>query len=274
MSEIFRDLLKPENRVVLYVLLTVFILFDVYVLYLIKGGWLRLKFPGFAMEPAKGKHGHKEDKPEKAEAVLPPRGYRKILFVKVTCLTDRTRVTKPVYIREVPRLKPSERAVAVFDEAVYYTLELLPKKTLTEPRKERTSGVVDPRLVLPWQDEVQFRDAAAKQIKEWVQLESNQETDTFFSVSHFENGLQGEEQDIGTDVREDAEWVRVVADFSTVPNATKFITATRACIRLNGQEELAPISQPGPGVFTVMCKEVKKDAMIVIYFKFDWDRAT
>lgn len=260
-TEIFRDLLKPENRAVLFVLIAIFVAIDAYLIYLIKGGWLVLKLPWFSLKKAKSKDG-KVDR----------FAYRKLLYVKVTHLSDQTKSPTPFYRRSVKRLKEADRQVPVFDEAVYYTLELFPKKKRAEPRKERSSGVVDARLVIPWQDDVQIRDEGARAIKEWVQLESDEETDVFLSISHFENGLQGAGNDIGTDVREDAEWVRVVVDFSSVPNAAKFITAPKAVLKDQGHDQLVPIAVSDKTVFTALCCDVKKDTSIVLFFEFDWDR--
>ena len=170
-------------------------------------------------------------------------------------------------------MEETERSVPVFDEAVYYTLELLPATGPVGMRKDRSSGVVDSRIVIPWQDEVAFRDAGARQLKGFIQLEPDTDSDTFLSISHFENGLQAKSQDVCTDVPQDAEYVRVVVDFSSVPNNARFISADRAMVSLKEWKEVLPITRSGPGLFSVVCKDVKKDSVITIFFTFDWSRA-
>lgn len=266
MNEIIHDLLKPENRILLWVLIVLYALIAAYLLYLTKQGHLHWKFPFVESSYEKSD----ADKPGSGQS----RRYRKVLYVKVTCLSDRARVKEPSYHRPVNRLAEGERAVPVFDEAVYYTLELFPNKSAVSVRKERSSGVVDPRVVIPWQDEVAFRDAGAREVKSMVELETDGESDAFLSISHFENGLQGaKDQYMATDVPEDAEFVRMVVDFSSIPNADRFITGERAFVSLKGQNTVVPIAQHGPGVFSVVCADAKKSSVINFYFRFDWDRS-
>jgi len=268
MPDLLKTLLLPENRLIAWVMVGLSALTIGGLIYLVVRRRLKFTIPLLlSVEPggpANDRAGSNGD-----DAI---RRYRKVLYAKVTCLSDRSKGSAPFYHRTVKRLSEAERSVPVFDETVYYTLELLPKTGPIIPRKDRSSGVVDSRIVIPWLDEVGFRDGGAGQIKEFVQLETNQDSDTFLTVSHFENGLQGSEQDLATDVPEDAEYVRLMVDFSSVPGAARFITADRACIRHNGQEEIAPIAQPSPALFVVVCKDVRKSSLIKISFNFDWNR--
>jgi hypothetical protein len=268
-SDILKTLLLPENRIIAWVLIGLCLLILATLIYLAVGGRLKFSIP-FLLSVEQGAASETAGSKLKASD---PRQYRKILYVKVTCLADRTKAASPFYHRTVKRLAEADRSVPVFDEAVYYTLELLPGKGPVVPRKDRSSGVVDSRIVIPWHDEIAFRDVGAGKIREFVQLETDKESDTFLTVSHFENGLQGKDQDIGTDVPEDAEYVRLLVDFSSVPNASRFITADRACLRYNGKEEIAPIAQPSPALFSVECKAVKKTSIVNINFTFDWSRS-
>ncbi len=260
--DLLRDLLKPENRVILVVL---GVLLSPYLVYLVCMAWQRRltpKNPFFEVAPAANSKSRR-----------PASLYRKVLYVKVTYLSDRAKAAAPFYNRTVQRLEESERAVPVFDEAVYYTLELLPATAPVGMRKDRSSGVVDSRVVIPWQDEVIFRDAGASQLKGFIQLEPDTDSDTFLSVSHFENGLQGKSQDMCTDVPQDAEYVRLIVDFSSVPNSARFISADRATVSLKEWKEAVPITRCGPGLFSVVCKDVKKNSVITMFFTFDWSRA-
>jgi hypothetical protein len=267
-SVTFQILFLPENRPIAFVLIGLCVLFLATLIYLAVCDKLKFSIP-FLLKVEPGHASSSDGKASKASAT---RGYRKVLYVKVTYLSDRTKAPAPFYRRTVKRLAVADRSVPVFDEAVYYTLELLPKKGPVSSRKDRSSGVVDSRIVIPWHDDVVFRDSGAAKIKELVQLETDKESDTFLTVSHFENGLQGKDQDIGTDVPEDAEYVRLLVDFSSVPNASRFIAAERAFIRYNGQEVIAPIAQPSPALFSVECKDVKKASVVNIDFTFDWSR--
>lgn len=95
------------------------------------------------------------------EVAAPPAAlvgrYKKLLYVKVTYLREKTAGATPVYYREVERLAEEARTVDVYDEAVYYTLEIFPSKKKIERRTDQSSGVVDPRMIIPLRYPLVFR---------------------------------------------------------------------------------------------------------------------
>ena len=90
-----------------------------------------------------------------------PRRFRKLLYVKVNFLANQKTQAAPFYKRTVERLDGPERIVPVFDEAVYYTLKLFPEQRTLGPEQDSSSGVVDPRLVIPWLNQVEFHNEGA-----------------------------------------------------------------------------------------------------------------
>jgi hypothetical protein len=202
------------------------------------------------------------------------RGYRKILYVKVTYLSDKASGGPPFYSRVVSRLQ-HDQSVAVYDESVYYTLELFPAKKEVGSRTDRSTGVVDPRVVIPWRDRFVPRETTAREIRQSVQMDVQEETDTLLTVSHFSNGLQGEDnQDFASDVPEDAEYVRLIVDFSSIPGASQFISPKSAFIvGVEGNPALAAITSCGESVFMLSRQGAHKGEMLRMCFAVDWSRS-
>jgi hypothetical protein len=198
------------------------------------------------------------------------RSHRKILYVKVNYLSDKTSAAHPFYERVVNRLDPEDRNIAVYDEAVYYTLEMFPTRRAIEGRKDSSSGVVDSRMLVPWRPELASRDDN----RDFVDLEPADDSDTLLTVSHFENGLQGRHQDFATAVPEGAEYARLVVDFSSVPGAHLFISAEKACVTTSDDREIPIGFTPcGGSIFMASHTPTGKGQKLRMYFTFDWSRA-
>ena len=209
-------------------------------------------------------------------AAAEERAHRKLLYVKVTYLSNMSAPgAQPFYRRVVSRLKEPDRFVDVYDEAIYYTLELLPEKRAIEGRRDNSSGVVDSSLVIPWRDEIPFPDVTEKAMKEMVIVEVPENTDTFLTVSHFENGLQGKDhQDFATKMPEGADDARLVVDFSSVPGANSFVSPRYACVSTEGTDgaKIGVVAR-GESVYTASAKPTGKGQRLKMYFDFDWSKA-
>jgi hypothetical protein len=202
-------------------------------------------------------------------------GYRKLLYIKVTHLIQQTPSAKPIYTRTLDRLEASERQVPVYDEALYYTLELFPAKRPLEARTDSSSGAVDARMVIPWQDIVRFQQDTTATIAKLAQMDVNDDTDTLLTISHFENGLQGNHQDFKSFVAEDCEEIRLAVDFSSIPGAENFVSLKNAfldCKANNKSQAIggAPIT---PTLFVASTKEGKKGDVLRLAINIDWTRA-
>lgn len=162
------------------------------------------------------------------------RGYRKLLYVKVNYLAEKTSETQPFYQRAVSRLEGPDQMVPVYDEAVYYTLKLLPQKRAVIEEKDKShDGVVDWRVLIPWPRDV----GAPAEVERWAKnvgdMETTRESDTMLTVSHILNGLQEQNQKFMTFADEDAESLRLVVDFSSIPNAANFVKWSSRQPRIN-----------------------------------------
>lgn len=207
-----------------------------------------------------------------------PRCYRKLLYVKVNFLSNQKTQAAPFYQRTVDRLDGPDRLVPVYDEAVYYTLKLFPEKRTLGPEQDQSSGVVDPRLVIPWLNKLEFHNEGARRVKQLVDIEANAESDTMLSVSHFLNGLQAGNQDFCTYADEDAESLRLVVDFSSIPNAGDLISMDQAELLVGGRSvdtDDLKFQRCGESVYMAHCKDAKKGSLLKMVFTFkNWDSAT
>ena len=187
----------------------------------------------------------------------PQRRYQKLLYVKVTYLRAKAADAAPVYRRKVERLDDDCRMVDVYDEAVYYTLELFPSRKKVDRRTDQSSGVVDPRMMIPLQYPLTSGDKFAGRAANTAQMDVTGETDTLLTVSHFVNGLQGTEQEFASRVEEDAEYARMIVDFSSIPDADKLVQQRSAWVRRDGKDQAATADSLGQSIYLVSCESAK-----------------
>jgi len=187
----------------------------------------------------------------------PLRRYKKLLYVKVTYLRVKADGVLPVYRRNVERLDEDVRKVDVFDEAVYYTLEIFPAKKKVERRTDQSSGVVDPRMMIPLQYPLVSGDKHAARSANTALMEVNGETDTLLTISHFENGLQGKDQEFGSRVEEDAEYARMILDFSSIPDAKTLVQQQSAWLTRDGKDQALQIVPLGESIYMVSYEDAK-----------------
>lgn len=216
--------------------------------------------------------GGEEDPSEQSQ------GFRKLVYVKVNRLSNRDARPNPFYNRKVDRLDAPEAIVPVFDEAVYYSLKLFPGKRKLGREKEISSGVVDPRLVIPWLTQLDYHAGEAIQVKQMVDIEATAEDNTMLTVSHFLNGLQAGHQDIGSFADEDADSLRLIVDFSSVPNAADFIVLEKTQLLVNRQPvdtDDLKFQQCGDAIYMAHVKNAKKGSLLKMDFTFkDWKNLT
>ena len=187
----------------------------------------------------------------------PLRRYKKLLYVKVTYLRVKADGVLPVYRRNVERLDEDVRKVDVFDEAVYYTLEIFPAKKKVERRTDQSSGVVDPRMMIPLQYPLVSGDKHAARSANTALMEVNGETDTLLTISHFENGLQSKDQEFGSRVEEDAEYARMILDFSSIPDAKTLVQQQSAWLTRDGKDQALQIVPLGESIYMVSYEDAK-----------------
>jgi hypothetical protein len=269
---LFKELLLPANRDILYVALGFLAIILVFVMAVV--AWLTYK----GTLSAGRKIGPVYIQIRAANSVdqiaRKASGYRKLLYIKVVYLTQQTATAKPIYTRTLDRLEPSERQVAVYDEAIYYTLELFPAKRPLETRTDSSSGSVDARIAIPWQDQIHFQQDTTAKIAKIAQMDVEDESDTLLTISHFENGLQGDHQDFKSFVAEDCEEIRLAVDLSSIPGAENFVTLKNAFLDRKADNKSVAIGGAAitPTLFAASTKEAKKGDVLRLTINIDWSR--
>jgi hypothetical protein len=263
--DIIKELLLPANRPILYVALAFLAIILVFVMAVV--AWLTYKGTLSAGRKIGPVYIQIRAANSADEIARKASGYRKLLYIKVVYLSQQTPTSKPIYTRTLDRLEASERQVRVYDESLYYTLELFPAKRPLEARTDSSSGAVDARMVIPWQDLVRFQQAA--------QMDINDDTDTLLTISHFENGLQGNHQDFKSFVAEDCEEIRLAVDFSSIPGAENFVTLKNAFLDRKADNKSQAIGGAAitPTLFAASTKEGKKGDVLRLAINIDWSRA-
>lgn len=195
--------------------------------------------------------------------------YRKVLYVLVTHLRTEKAGDPPAYRRTIDRLPAGEQQVDVYDEAVYYTLERFPETQKVPRRHEESNGAIDPRLVIPWMHPMVYGDANSGRARGAVQVESHDATDTMLTVSHFVNGLQHAQEDFTSRIEYDAEYARLVVDFSSIADAASRVRPARALLRRAGQDAPLAVSTVGESTYMIECTPARAGDYLVLYVTID-----
>jgi len=200
---------------------------------------------------------------------------RKVLYVKVTSLRDkRAKGVEPLYTREVDRLPAKARSFPVYDESVYYTLEIFPDARKPTPRIDRSSGVVDPRLVMPFQHPIVNSDLDAIGVPQTISYEVPEKCNAFLTVSHFVNGLQGDEQYIASRLTDDVEYIRLIVDFSSVPNAKDIVQPGTATLVSGGENRKLTVTPYGESMYMIYCEDGSRGDLIKFNLHFNWPKSS
>jgi hypothetical protein len=196
--------------------------------------------------------------------------FRKLLYVKVNLLaTPGTQA--PFYNRTVDRLAAPDRIVPVYTEAVFYTLKLFPQTRPSASEQDQSHGTVDARLVVPWLTTLVPHNDEIAADPHSVEIETSIPSDTMCSVSHFLNSLQGSTQSFCTYADEDAESLRLVVDFSSIPDAPTRIHMDR--VRLTRghatiETDDLKFEPCTDTVFMAHCRNAKMGYLLTMDFTF------
>jgi hypothetical protein len=202
--------------------------------------------------------------------------YRKLLYVKVNLLANRN-THPPFYTRTVERLAPSEQKFDVYDEATFYTVKLYSKIRLPN-EVDNSHGIIDARLLLPWLTTLGSHSDEGGQDPHTINIEADVPTDAMCSISHYCNALQDRSQSFSTFADEDADSLRLVIDFSSIPDAANRIEFVRTRLT-NGKVDVETddlkFEPCGNNVWMAHCKSAKKGYLLRMDFLFkDWPAAT
>ena len=199
--------------------------------------------------------------------------YQKLMYVKILHLSQMGAGKNPVYRRVVERLGGEE--VPVFDEAVYYGLNIFSRQEQKYSTVFRSSGIVDLRIGHPWKEKLEFPDKDAQVLRNIVRQTVKGPSNVYLTVSHHYNGLQPGHEDIGVRMDQDTQHARLVVDFSSIPNSQLlFRERPKAVLRTGNEEKPIGIIEYSPTIFSTAQNDLKEGQVLRIDFKIDWDWLT
>ena len=203
-----------------------------------------------------------------------PTRCRKVLYVKVTSLRRKGAAgVEPLYQRQIDRLPADASHVEVFDEAVYYALEMFPGKRMPTNREDVSSGVIDPRLIVPFQHPIVNADDNAIRNPGRMPYQFDEECDTILTVSHFVNGLQHDDEYISSRLTDDVEFIRMIVDFSSVPNASRIVEPGTATVGSGRAARDVPVVAYGDAMFMLYCENGTRGELLKFNFHLNWSAA-
>jgi hypothetical protein len=199
-----------------------------------------------------------------------PLVYEKLLYVKVLHLSKMQDGNPPIYSRVVERLG---KEISIYDELVYYSLNVFSKSQENFSFSFSSSGVADPRPVHPWVGKLGFAYRDSQFFEKTVQSTVNKSSHTYAVVSHHFNGLQPGHEDVQTKVDRDTRHARLVVDFSSIPGAAAlFKVRPKAFLRTDDLSESLGIEEYTPEIFAVTRDNVKEGQVLRIEFSLDWTK--
>jgi hypothetical protein len=199
-----------------------------------------------------------------------PLVYQKLLYIKVLHLSKMEEGKPPVYTRSIERLG---KEIPVYDELVFYSLNVYSKPQENFTFTFRSSGVADPRPVHPWVGKLEFSDKDSQAILNMVQANVNKSSHSYAVISHHFNGLQPGHEDVATKLDRDALYARLVVDFSSIPGAAGlFKSHPKGSLRTGDATEPLGIEEYSPAIYSVTRDNVKEGQVLRIEFALDWTK--
>ncbi len=192
----------------------------------------------------------------------------KIVYIKMYHLRSRGEGRTPAYKKYIHRLK---REIDVYDEFHFYRLNIFRKPQANFRIRDRSSGIVDMQILHPNQ-KVQFSDKGAEVVENYMEQTIRESSTIFLTNTMYYNGFQIGNEDFGMKMEMDTQEARMVVDFSSIPNYDSIILELPSGIfRRGDREEEISISKPAPGTFQIEKKDMKKDDVLRMDFKIDWE---
>lgn len=198
-------------------------------------------------------------------------GYQKLMYVKVLHLSKKEEGKEPFYFRVIDKLGGKE--IPVFDETLFYSLNVY-----SQPRERysfnfRSSGIIDLRVAHPWLENLIFPDKDEQllegSVKQLVTIPSN----AYLIVSHHINGLQPGHEDFGMRMDEDTRYARLVVDFSSLPYSHPILLENPQGVLSTGEKEMpVGVIQHFPSVYSISKEDLKKGQVLRMDLKIDWEK--
>ncbi len=190
-----------------------------------------------------------------------------VRYVKVFSL-NQERSAGSAYDKYIPRL---DKTVRVLNESIWFNLAMFP-----EPQKEfkssfRSGGVADGTPLHPWGKVIEFSDKYDKMMPSYVEQLITVRSNTYSTAFHSYNGFGPGKEDVGLQMDYDAEEIRLIADFSSVPKFRDMLNSQpRAVLKRGELEEAGAVESSAPGVFYAVRRDIRKGDILRIKFDLNW----
>lgn len=191
----------------------------------------------------------------------------KMVYVKY--LHIRKESEAPVYQKFIERL---DETIDVHSEYHYYRFNKFNKDNNSITLTDKSSGVVDLKILYPWKDIV-FTDIPSQKHKGSITQDVSN-SDTYFCATTYYNGFKEKNEDIGMKMEMDTLCAKIIADFSSIvglkklfikePDAYK-MELNKAKIKLVGLEKISD------GVYHIEVHNLKKGEALLLDFHVNWD---
>lgn len=205
-----------------------------------------------------------------------PRVNEKVQYIKMLHLTKKADHKKPVYKKLIERLQSDKE---VFDEAQFFELVIYSgnaQTTLANNYILSDVGTIDMNIIIPRQNpgvglkSFQRNDTIPGRVTRDVDLNSN----VFFSVTTFINSFQENNSFYQTRADEDIKQLRLIIDFSSLPERKNIQRSAPAGIQYNDKNSAETknlnVTEIKDCVYQVEASELKKGDNVVMNFDINW----
>jgi hypothetical protein len=194
----------------------------------------------------------------------------KLLYARILRLRRRVADAKPFYTQQIDRL--DGKTTPVFDEVIYTVIQTFEQSQSDSEWHIRSSGVVDPRILHPWTDNLFFPDLAARNAESSV-FQTISEPSSFYVVqTRTFNGLQEGHEDIGTLMNYDTNCARLVVDLSSLPSASRILKRTpKGVLRSGNKETPVGVIELAPNIYCAVQYNAKKNQALRMDLDIDWN---
>jgi hypothetical protein len=196
----------------------------------------------------------------------------KCSYLKMYSLSRKAAGAPPLYQRHVDRLNQD---IDVYDEVHLFRLNVFHKQQMQFATRDRSDGVVDLRILHPWQEEINYPDKAAAKIPGLIVQAFEHGSSVFLTQTIRYNGFQPGGEDMLTQMEGDAEEVRMIMDFSSLPNIKAVLNGNPKATLWSAQDKSwkeIKLTEPHSNVYLVEQSKLRKDDVIKVEFPIDWDK--
>ena len=200
----------------------------------------------------------------------------KVQYIKMLHLTDGQKKDTPVYHKYIERLQAE---AGVYDEAQFFELVIYSgtgKSTLIN-NYSQSKGTIDMNVIIPRQDTVNVKLPIREDMKMTDSIRRNIDlnSNVFYSVTSFINAFQKNFTFYQTRADEPIKWIRLIIDFSTLPNHKKIQRSAPVAEQYNENNEAGSkaltVSEIKEGIYQAEAAALQAGDIVVMRFDIDWD---